>query len=755
MVKKRGGKKAQLTLFVILGLVIIILFAIIYFGFIRKPVEKEEFIREAVPEEFKPVQGYVELCIHRIGVEAIKRMGAHGGYIDPLDPELALIPLSFDSSTPTESDLVSLTGEEEGAVPYYLHVPGRSNRLNYGLGSFAPTIESMEYQLSVFISRNLPACVGDFEELEERGFRVSADNDNISTGSFIRDDKIEIFVNYNLDVSKKDVKTKITRFKNIIRFPYKKYYDLAINFMVAELVTQFLEHFTKMMISYHSGVDFTMLPPPLARTNLPYVVVWQKPLVEQRFREVLPSYVPAMQVIGTRNYEPIPVPEGDIDSAFFNSLRLDIYNDSLPNIAITLYYTNQPISLRIQPSSGNTIRPSIEVMEENQFIPVSYDNTYMFFYDVAYPVIVEIRGYNEPEISEYSFLFALEENLIENKPVLLWNLGMGTVEWDYSYINTTFTFPEDSIQTPEGDIVPITPRSFTKSLLCEEYTWVSGNIGIEVVDEELNTPLEGASLGFGCGDYDECSVGVTNSSGEWKGKLPVCQGGYLSISKDGYGSKTVLLSTAQGQDEWLGIKGLYREREINVTAKKMQIQKTFIRDDWEWEEGPESLGPLTNIDENNEQLIITITQTGVIAGANPLSRTIIFGKDGVERETIKLVPGDYKVTGTLIDYNGFTIPAECSRVCTTSIPIIGCTSYTYYPSDSISVDTTPWGGVEINSSTTGFFRITTELDDYDEIEFHALRLPTIPPGCIEHLDEMGKIDEYSRRYRIEVMPDFK
>jgi len=763
--QKRGGRKAQITLFVIIALVIVIVFLIIYFVFLKKPAVKEEFKREAIPEEFKPVRDYVESCIHKVGIEAIKKMGAHGGYIDPLDAELTPIRLRFSATDQTMFELASITGDSDDAVPYYLYVPGKSSYLNYQLGSVAPTIESMNYQLAVYMNKELPKCTADFQGLKDKGFTITPDINSIFTNAFIRDDNIEFFVTYNINVSKEGAKTEITKHQSTILFPYKKYYDLALSMMTAELFTQFLESFTNSMITYYSGLDFNRLPPVVEYSNDPYIITWSNSKVRNDLNDLLLSYTSALQVIGTKNYEPITVSGNDVESNFFKSLSMEIFNDTLPNTSITFFYIDNGMVSKVHPSKGDLIRPNVDPVKGNQFIPASQFNTYKFYYDVAYPVMVEIRGYELSEIPEYSFLFALETNLIENKGVLAWNIGMGTINWDYSYINTTVTTPEGSFFDSSGKAVDVKPRTITKSLFCDEDTWLSGDVSLKAVDATTGKPLDGVSVSYGCGDYDECWVGNTEIDGsgnaKWTGKLPLCTGGYLTLAKDGYGSKNIMLSTQEGQDVLLGgTQKLDKIREINATIKKFEIQKVYTRaDNWSWQEGPDSLGSMQDIDGDVEQVILTITQTGFEAGTNPISNSIIFGKEGVTESTIRLVPGEYEVTATLIDHNGIKTPANCSRVCKTDV--IVCLDYEYYPADPVELKPSPWGGIEIKETTTGFFTITADqLDNNQEVEFRVLKLPdlqrSIPPGaCIEALEEMNKIGEYSIKYSSNVLPVFK
>ncbi|HJX06116.1 MAG TPA: hypothetical protein VJ461_05375, partial [Candidatus Nanoarchaeia archaeon] len=227
----------------------------------------------------------------------------------------------------------------------------------------------------------------------------------------------------------------------------------------------------------------------------------------------------------------------------------------------------------------------------------------------------------------------------------------------------------------------------------------------------------------------------------------------------GYGSKSIMLDAEEGRDIALTTQSIDRVRELAATAKKYDINKIYTRnDDWEWIEGVDSIGAMQDINSDAEQVIVSITQTGFAAGNNAISNTIIFGKEGVNSQSIQLVPGDYEVTATLIDHNGIIIPGNCSRVCTTNVVV--CFDYTYYPNDNVEMKPAPWGGAEIKPETTGLFRITSEqLDASQGIEFRVIKLPNLqysspPGGCIEQLEEMNKIADYSTKYKDSIMPVF-
>jgi len=780
MSKKRGEKKAQLTIFVIVGLVVLIV-AGIFFIYIGKNNGSSDLKPESVPEEFKPVSNYVQSCIHQLGVEAVKKMGAHGGYINPLDKELTPVNLRFDSADQTNSDLVSLTGDSGSLVPYYLHVPGKASPNQFSLSSAAPTIENMQYQISAYIIRELPRCVGGFESLESQGFDVSEDNSALTCTVLIKDDQIEIFVGYPLNITKEGTGTKITKYQDVLRFPLKRYYDLAVQFAYVELYSQFLESFTKRLINYHSGIDFSSLPPTIDYSHSMIIPTWSNSKVNYDINDLLISYVPALQVKGTKGFKHIELGGADpVENGFFESLSLSIFNqtdyESTKKLSINFYYPSDSVLSEVKPSRGDIISPSISVQKGDDSLPETSFSTFKFFYDVSYPVVVEVRG-SDPskEIPEFSFVFALEQNLIENKGPLAWNLGLGTVQWDYSNIDMTIDIPEGSIVDEQGKAVEVRKYSPAKSMFCDQDTWVSGDVKLRTIDADTGAPLDGVSVIYSCGTYDECYAGTTKlsedgSAASWSGKMPLCKGGRLNLIKDGFGSRSIKLSTSEDEPVWLASERLNKIRKINATIKKEDIIKSIYRELWEWKEGLPSIGEAKELSDT-EQVILTIRQVGFDSSARPMSSTIIFGKDGVESQAINIVPGEYEVTATLIDHARRTIPKECTRICkyvlccdadrgdTCPIPN-PLPSYTYFPEKEQLFESMPWGGVDISSKTAGSFQITKEqLDAAKRIEFHVMKLPDLKlanptGGCLKHLEELNNVEEYSTKFSAALMPTF-
>ena len=112
--KRQFSKKGQITVFIIIG--ILILFAFAGFLYLTKTVITEEFVAEgepvisAVPQEFQAIQAYTENCLNQVGERGLLILGQQGGYIYPD------VLGEFSSTDPTDSDGINL---DPLKVPYF------------------------------------------------------------------------------------------------------------------------------------------------------------------------------------------------------------------------------------------------------------------------------------------------------------------------------------------------------------------------------------------------------------------------------------------------------------------------------------------------------------------------------------------------------------------------------------------------------------------------------------------------------------
>ena len=86
------GKKAQVTLFIIVGIIVLI-GAGLYFGIREDIITGEldvsrELVLEEVPTEFVPVRSFMDSCLREVGKEGLEFLGNRGGFVDLVGNEI-------------------------------------------------------------------------------------------------------------------------------------------------------------------------------------------------------------------------------------------------------------------------------------------------------------------------------------------------------------------------------------------------------------------------------------------------------------------------------------------------------------------------------------------------------------------------------------------------------------------------------------------------------------------------------------------
>ena len=162
--------------------------------------------------------------------------------------------------------------------------------------------------------------------------------------------------------------------------------------------------------------------------------------------------------------------------------------------------------LKIDPSKGSLIAPT-QVLDGSGggwmslILGKLSPRTYEYYYHYSFPVIVEIRKYDDRTQKQNLFRFALESNIRANR---------------------CFT-PGTTIVTTSGTGV---------SLLCDEEFRGDTEYTATVKDELTNQDLADVDVYFIAGE--SCHLGKTDSAGKLKTTLPIAVGGFLNFKKEGY-----------------------------------------------------------------------------------------------------------------------------------------------------------------------------------------------------------------------------
>lgn len=204
------GKKAQLTAFFIIGMVILAIFMIlvVYKEKVFEMYSKTSIIKStSLPPQAQEIDSFVKSCIKDVGYEALYLVGSQGGYFVP-----------HKLST-------------ESGVPYYF-IDGKS---------YVPSKQTIEKEIASYVNIKLFFCTKNFVNF--KGFEIG--QGRIVTKAEIKNNEVVLNVNYPLTITKGDMVFKLGTFKGI-KIPIK----LGLIYEAANTIIKYqLEDKTSICIS--------------------------------------------------------------------------------------------------------------------------------------------------------------------------------------------------------------------------------------------------------------------------------------------------------------------------------------------------------------------------------------------------------------------------------------------------------------------------------------------------------------------------
>ncbi|GIU69729.1 MAG: hypothetical protein KatS3mg002_0965 [Candidatus Woesearchaeota archaeon] len=762
-VKKINNKKSQITIFVAIGLIIIIIISLIVYlrsGTlkIKPPVDNLE-----VTDEVKPIQTYVINCLEETSKEALIKAGQNGGYIK-FNGRISLQPYNSDA-------LIF----EPQVLPYWYHLRECSSSTIGCLDSFRPPLcdekdacvinskgaNSIEKQLSEYINENIERCL-DFTIFENL-FDIK--RGPVDTTVIVRENNVEFLLRYPLEIRSLSSghKTEISYFIARHNVKLKEIYELATEITQQEIDTNFLELQTMNLVTIYSGMDTSKLP-PLSRVELSTnVLMWTRSRVKDiLINDVLP-FMSFIRIIGTINDWQLM----STDLSDYSIYADGIYNSMEYNLNNKTYdlYTNfiYPYSDIYLDFGGSEILRPDEYTPEYPLMRMAglFIKEYKFKYDISYPLIVRITDPDAFNGEGYTFDYALEVNIRKNVPVK-GNLSINN-------LGGTGSIRLDS-----------------------EIQKVNRTITVRTIDAHTKEPLEDVYVYYSCGN--QYLIGKTKMKGNYAEiaeKFPFCQlGGLIFYEKPGYMSSAIEYNNVEGSDPQFFEVKLWPiiEKEVEVLKRTPEnVEKIRINGIGEIYKQAERLSEnqtvlmsisrvkTTPYDMDIPQVgLITITGRGnnVNLGEeqkNQIKKLYDEGKidkktrdellSGISNATnisivsidkVGFVPGTYEVNAFII-YNGnITIPKEIRKECG-GIKILGkwCTNTIRVELPEQNFTTFANGGAKFNFTLT-------ERDVYgqkNKIIFYVLEQP-IPRNWLmlenyPSLDEYQKGKDYLLRPRLE------
>ena len=704
-------KKGQITLFIILG--ILILFAVFAFFYIRSIIIKRAVIEEIpvivrIPIEFEPIRLFTQECLEKVGTEGLKILGEQGGYI-----YFEEFGISASSENPTEADALEFAPGSGLYVPYwwYLKAPNDCGG-NCLFSSIRPPLyrtipgdSSIEAQLDRYIETEIKACLNDYNAFKLQGYDITPVGEMKSTTRITSSD-VALQLNYPLKVELAEKTFTVSDFYATVPVNLRKIYQFATDITNAQIEYKYLEKQMLDLLNAFTGLDKNRLPPMYVSTfGTEPSLTWLRSTVKERIQEILMIYVPAFQVYNTLNFRNRYVAD-PVKTAIYqaSNLPINLSRESQPyaDLAATFSYLGWwPIYFDVN-SRGEIIKGQQAINDLAEFFSLGLTR-YNTVYDLSYPVVIEIQDPAALKEQGYIFRFALESNFRNNAPI------------------------DERFQGLEGVIM------FQSSLFCNENQKNSGNVTIKIIDAATNEPIPGVDISFKCGE-EGCPIGVTDDDGTLISKFPLCFGGLLILRHPDYFTPTLYLSTDYGEEIELPTIKLnhFIDKEANVLKYMFSRQNNDL-----------IINALA-LDAADEALIRLTRINDFVGEREHTAAARLFGNQ--TNATLKLIPGTYEVDIDLFYHEPVIIPEEEREA--GFWPFVE--EYTM-PEIEIN-DSYVKGGAVLNNETGYLIIPSDKLYEYNTLTFFVVS--TEIPERVEEIHDPELTDKLSARFRARLEPKY-
>jgi len=545
------SKKGQITVFIIIGIIILFVFAGVLF--VIKTTSKDQVstagsqIITSAPEGFTPVQAYTQDCLDQVSTDTLISLGEQGGY---LYPDLVG---TFSPTNPTNADGLEFNNL---LIPYWFYNSQPDEQKTITFSSHKPELSvdkdsqlSIEAQLARDIKEKLTFCLNDYSAFTAQGY-------SIEQGA-IQDVQVKVvpgavnvIIEMPVEASLGDVKESLERFAVQLDVDLQHLYDVATTIINTQRDYKFLEKQGLDLLSVYSRKDSSAFA-PISSTGFKFFspYSWNENTLHDNFQGLLTSYVPMLRYLGSSNFNYAAYPIGELlAQKVADNMVLPL--TGAEDLNINFDYFNWPIFFSTNSEDG-VIRP------DNQFIDFQVLNfaqqTYDTHYDISYPVMVTLEDPNALRGQGYKFIFSLEANIRNNR------------------------VPSDA------ELASSSPQQIT-SLACGTEQRNTELLQTLVLDSYTKEPLANVSIGFTIPNQAECDIGVTDSDGVSSEKYPAAYGGVVNFINPDYLSAFYPIDTYSNvnQPGFIGyavagmperVVELNKIKTIDVTVKKKELKK--------------------------------------------------------------------------------------------------------------------------------------------------------------------------------------
>lgn len=727
------SKRGQITVFIIIGIVLLVLISIIVYMTGERaaaPIEAEGMRAITVAEEMRPLQDFVQTCLAVMGREGLERLGARAGHIAPRQ--------RFNPAQPTEGAAIQFAPDSSVMVPQWWHL-GTKNTCagDCAYASEQPALtreqggpQSVEGQLDTFLKEKLPECFNEFRQFRDQQFSIVPQGE-LKPETRITRGNVIILLDYPLEVSRAGERFELKAYAAELPVNFYEIFTVATNITNLQAEHSFLERATRALIDVFGRADSEALP-PVSEMEFGFGVgtFWTKFSVEEKIMQLLTSYIPLLRVPYTRNYRYFPAPAG-ANKEFYEVLY---------NRGFVVPVLEPHRSLNVKFSYLPWWKPYFEMNCNGQLCqPEGFSSSlgflfgvrrYLFSYDISYPVLVEINNPDAFGGEGYSFRFMLEANMRNNVPL--------------------------STTEPPLSVPSVTQRN---SMLCDESQRTGGNLTL-AVRTTSGTPVDGAEILYRCGT-ESCSIG-TSAAGALFAPLPRCAGGVLTASHRDYAPAALPLDVLNaGPLSATLVLGVPYEVDFSVKKwllKKQQVTRedgtTSYTQNWALDttavvnQGPRE-NTIIMLNRQSNPLEEPIVIIADVCGAPVSKMQVPCGNPPEDNsKDIRIYAGDYHVTIYSFAYPSPELVIPPDRRCVSRGPFKKKKCFWVPPKPIVFNQDKPLmsGYAEYDWTVTDAELAAAKNIEFTYINFALDKVQPASARKVEDLSVMGSLFSYSEQY---------
>lgn len=354
MLLKRG-KKAQVTIFIILALVLVVLVAS-YFIF------KDKLQKNNVPENFQNVENSFISCVESQLSEGVLTLETQGGYIYLPDYEVGSMYSPFSSQ-------LNFMGIK---IPYWYYVSAANLPKNQ-----VPSKENMEKDLEKFLIDSIKTC--SFDSYISNDYEIFKSEPEVKV--IIQDNVIKANVNMQLNVLRGEESYSFEKHSISLNSKLGILYDDAVSLYNQEMEEMFLENYSVDILRLYApvdGVEISCKP-----------LVWNAQTVINELKEAIEVNTMALKTSGNKKDYFVIDSSINSESRFINSKDWQSFYEIVPAEG----------DLLVANPLGN----------QNGMGLLGYCYVpYHFVYNVKYPVVIQV--YQGEEFFQFPFVVVLQGN---------------------------------------------------------------------------------------------------------------------------------------------------------------------------------------------------------------------------------------------------------------------------------------------------------------------------------------------------------